>query len=216
MDKYTAQEEAYKRGHEDGAAAGAAESYSAGFADGLKASGIAPIQWRDADDVPLRPEFGTDYLVLTSIIDPHDGERSINPCAKIYHPFTYDDAEMKPNIAFWCPVTMPGAPAEPVYQTAPSRPAAAGDDGSTRADILHAAERAVCGDREKQYGSPEDNFGLIGKLWTIYTGTMITAEDVAMMMGLFKIARIKTGVGTRDSYVDLAGYAACGAEIALK
>lgn len=208
MDKFTMQEEAYKRGHEDGV--------KAGYAAGLEASGIAPIQWRDADTVPLKPEFGTDYLVLTSIIDPTDGEKSIHPCAKIYHPFTYDDAEMKPNIAFWCPVTMPGAPAEPVYQTAPSRPHAAEDDGSTRADILYAAERAVCGDREQQYGSPEDNFGLIGQLWTIYTGTMITAADVAMMMGLFKIARIKTGVGTRDSYVDLAGYAACGAEIALK
>jgi len=35
-----------------------------------------------------------------------------------------------------------------------------------------------------------------------------------MMMALLKIARIRTGTATEDSFVDLAGYAACGAEIA--
>lgn len=40
--------------------------------------------------------------------------------------------------------------------------------------------------------------------------------DVAMMMALLKIARIRTGTATNDSYVDLAGYAACGAEINSK
>ena len=39
-----------------------------------------------------------------------------------------------------------------------------------------------------------------------------TSIDVAMMMALLKVARIKAG-GTDDSFVDLAGYAACGAEI---
>lgn len=41
-----------------------------------------------------------------------------------------------------------------------------------------------------------------------------TAKDVAVMMALMKIARIKTGTGTADCFVDLAGYAACGGEIA--
>lgn len=36
------------------------------------------------------------------------------------------------------------------------------------------------------------------------------------MMALLKIARIRTGTATDDSYVDLAGYAACGAEINSK
>ena len=34
-----------------------------------------------------------------------------------------------------------------------------------------------------------------------------------MMMALMKIARVKSGGGTGDSFVDLAGYAACGGEI---
>lgn len=42
----------------------------------------------------------------------------------------------------------------------------------------------------------------------------IDATDVAMMMALLKIARIAGGSGTRDSFIDLAGYAACGGECA--
>lgn len=85
-----------------------------------------------------------------------------------------------------------------------------------RPEILDAAKKCVCGEREQDYGSPENNFGLIGMLWTTYLGTMVTAEDVAMMMSLLKIARIKTGKGTADSFVDLAGYAACAGEIATQ
>lgn len=86
----------------------------------------------------------------------------------------------------------------------------------TRADILHEAERCVCGQREQDYGSPEDNFQRIANLWNAYlgAGSDLSSMDVAMMMGLLKMARIKTGTGTLDSFVDLAGYAACGGEIA--
>lgn len=35
-----------------------------------------------------------------------------------------------------------------------------------------------------------------------------------MMMALLKIARIRNGRYSADSYVDLAGYAACAGEIA--
>jgi hypothetical protein len=85
--------------------------------------------------------------------------------------------------------------------------------GTKRAEILHEAEHCICGQREQDYGSPEDNFGTIAQMWTAYTGTLITALDVAMMMCLLKISRIKSGGGTGDSFVDLAGYAACGGEL---
>lgn len=83
----------------------------------------------------------------------------------------------------------------------------------TREECLENAKICVCGQREQDYGSPEDNFALIAKLWSVYTTTPISAQDVAMMMALLKIARIVTGTGTEDSYIDLAGYAACAAEI---
>ncbi|GHV47401.1 hypothetical protein FACS189499_04870 [Clostridia bacterium] len=84
----------------------------------------------------------------------------------------------------------------------------------TRERTLDEAKRCVCGSRSIDYGSLEDNFGLIGGLWSTYKGMSFTPTDVAMMMALLKIARIKTGTATEDSFVDLAGYAACGAEIA--
>ncbi len=83
----------------------------------------------------------------------------------------------------------------------------------TRRECLETAEHMVNGDREHDYGTPEDNFKTIAGLWSAYIGKEISSIDVAMMMALMKIARIKAGTKP-DSFVDLAGYAACGAEIA--
>ena len=83
-----------------------------------------------------------------------------------------------------------------------------------RKQILENAIRTVCQDRSDKYGQIEDNFGLIADLWSSYLGASVTAVDVAMMMGMLKMARIKTGKYTQDNFVDLAGYAACGAEAA--
>ena len=82
-----------------------------------------------------------------------------------------------------------------------------------RAEILEAARVCVCGEREQDYGSPENNFEMNAQLWTVYTGHTFTQKDVAMMMALLKAARIKSGEKA-DSFVDLAGYAACAGEIA--
>ena len=85
---------------------------------------------------------------------------------------------------------------------------------TTRKEILKQATDAVCTDREGQYGSPEDNFRRIADLWTAYWGGYpFEPKDVAMMMSLLKIARIATGKHKDDNYIDLAGYAACGAEL---
>lgn len=84
----------------------------------------------------------------------------------------------------------------------------------TRREILEEAVACVCGQREQDYGSPENNFKLISELWSDYLSSQISPVDVAMMMAMLKIARIKSGKSTADSFVDLAGYAACGGEIA--
>lgn len=92
-----------------------------------------------------------------------------------------------------------------------------------RQKILEEAIQCVTMNRNTQYGSPEDNFKLIGNLWTTYltskdktTKFEISAEDVAIMMSLLKIARIATGGKVEDNYIDLAGYASCAGEIATK
>lgn len=92
----------------------------------------------------------------------------------------------------------------------------------TRTEILDAAKACVCGQREEDYGTPEDNFGLIAELWGVYlrkkgcVSTYILPEDVAAMMALLKIARIAAGSAKADNWVDLAGYAACGGEIGVR
>ena len=94
----------------------------------------------------------------------------------------------------------------------------------TRADCLHEAEKCVTGQRAQDYGTVESNFSTIARLWAVYLKAAIPAlldieldpVDVAMMMGLLKIARIATGTATADSFIDLAGYAACGCEISTK
>lgn len=90
-----------------------------------------------------------------------------------------------------------------------------------RKDILETAGSYVTVDRETQYGSPEDNFGIIADLWHTYLlgcthGGDLNAEDVAIMMCLLKVARIASGQKKDDNYIDLAGYAACAGEIATR
>jgi hypothetical protein len=82
------------------------------------------------------------------------------------------------------------------------------------ADILATASEYVTKDRAATHGDAESNFSLIGALWTAYTGAKIGAVDVAAMMALLKVARVKGNPGNLDSWCDLAGYAACGGEIA--
>lgn len=60
-----------------------------------------------------------------------------------------------------------------------------------RAEILEAARACVCGERERDYGTPENNFETIGLLWGVYLRAAhpelarvmavnhITAKDVA-------------------------------------
>lgn len=83
-----------------------------------------------------------------------------------------------------------------------------------RTEILDTAKTIVNGARNDMYGSPEDSFGAIAELWTAYTGFHLTARHVAVMMILFKVGRLMHGGGSADSWVDIAGYAACGGEIA--
>ena len=95
-----------------------------------------------------------------------------------------------------------------------------------RSEILEAAKRCVCGDREQDYGSPENNFKTIASLWNSYlygAGLLensnpnvwkgLKPKDVAAMLAMLKIARIASGNAKEDNWIDLAGYAACGGEI---
>jgi hypothetical protein len=90
---------------------------------------------------------------------------------------------------------------------------------TTRSSVLTEANRIVNGARADQYGGPENSFSKIASLWTAYLSSMdeevnISPSDVACMMTLLKIARLYNSPDHQDSWVDVAGYAACGAEVA--
>ena len=90
-----------------------------------------------------------------------------------------------------------------------------------RTEILSRADDIINGARNEQYGEPEDNFRLIAELWNVYLqarkkfladkGESVRLDrlDTANMMMLVKIARAATGAGSLDTYIDIAGYAAC-------
>lgn len=84
--------------------------------------------------------------------------------------------------------------------------------------LLTTAYDIVSNDRNKQYGSPESNFGNIAALWNVYlsaaTGAPVDIQpvQVAHMMILMKAARLATNPHHLDSTIDIAGYAACAAD----
>lgn len=89
---------------------------------------------------------------------------------------------------------------------------------TTRSQILKEADTIINGKREIDYGSVEDNFARIANLWSTYLSEVngmiieVTPKEVADLMILLKMARIMNS-GTRDSYVDIAGYSAIAGEL---
>lgn len=82
-----------------------------------------------------------------------------------------------------------------------------------RKEFLEKVGATVDGQREDDYGAPEQNLKRIASLWGTYLGTIVRPGDVAAMMALLKIARLSQNIYHDDSWLDLAGYAAIGAEI---
>ena len=96
-----------------------------------------------------------------------------------------------------------------------------------RQRTLEMAAEIVASDRQRDYGTPERNFETIADLWRVYLDARLDAcpeakggpiplepHDVAVMLGLVKVARLVTSPQKADNWIDLAGYAACGAEVA--
>lgn len=91
-----------------------------------------------------------------------------------------------------------------------------------RAEILDAVKKTICNDRQDVHGNPEDTHALIANFWNYYLsevqhrnkdGGWMTAQDVAVMMCLFKIARHAMNPSHKDNLHDLIGYAAIAAEL---
>lgn len=81
-----------------------------------------------------------------------------------------------------------------------------------RDDLLKLTAEAISGGRETNYGSPEKSLTRISRLWSAFLEREITPAEVSLMLALLKVARLKNNPEHVDSWVDLAGYAAIGAE----
>lgn len=88
----------------------------------------------------------------------------------------------------------------------------------TRAGVQMLASAAdAIGARGAAYGPPDENFKRIAAYWTAHLGDrlrgVLTPADVAAMSALIKLARLAETADHADSWLDLAGYAACGFEV---
>lgn len=92
------------------------------------------------------------------------------------------------------------------------------DRPNPRSHVLRTAESLVNGSRNAEYGSPTQDFERTAALWTAYLDgrSEIRPHDVAVMMILLKVSRLTWSPAKEDSWVDLAGYAACGFECVVE
>ena len=85
-----------------------------------------------------------------------------------------------------------------------------------RDQILDTAKEYVTKDRAATHGDAESNFGLISCYWSAHLDTKVSAADVAVMMTLFKLARMKSNPAHIDNAIDAAAYAALAGEISTE
>lgn len=90
------------------------------------------------------------------------------------------------------------------------------DDRKIRTQVLETADQLINGDRNASYGDALDSFTRIAAMWTASLGVTITPAQVAMMLALLKVSRLSASPDHEDSWIDLAGYAALGGEIAAR
>lgn len=83
-----------------------------------------------------------------------------------------------------------------------------------REDILNEASDLINGDRHADYGSAYDNHLRIATIWGVILGVSVSPAQVALCMSGVKIARLANDITKADSWIDLAGYAALGGEMA--
>ena len=80
--------------------------------------------------------------------------------------------------------------------------------------VLDEAAALIGGDRQNDYGPPEENFNRIARLWSVVLKHPVSAHEVALCMAQLKVARLVTSPTHHDSWVDGAAYMGLGAQLA--
>lgn len=83
-----------------------------------------------------------------------------------------------------------------------------------RPEVLEKARDCVMRDRAATHGAVEESFSTLARIWSARLGVTLTPEQVTIMMVDLKTVRAWKNPGHLDNWVDMAGYAACGGELA--
>jgi len=78
--------------------------------------------------------------------------------------------------------------------------------------LLDEARRILNVDRQDEYGNSHDTHRRIAAMWNqiVPQGGRVRPQDVALMMIAVKVIRAAKNPDHKDSWVDIAGYAAIG------
>ena len=113
--------------------------------------------------------------------------------------------------------TMRYSEAEP-DQTEPSQTEP--DPLTIREQLLQDVSKIITGDRNREYGEPDQNIGRTYEMLRAYLGSRsgleLEPEDVCAFAIILKLGRLSHDSSKRDTWMDIAGYAAVGWEVVEK
>ena len=104
-------------------------------------------------------------------------------------------------------VEITGCDAKPVQSPAASTEREqTGKSATEQRNILQEAYEITGGDRQNDYGTPEENWGRISRIASAMCEMDLSPEVCTKVLIATKLARMITSPKKRDNYVDLAGY----------
>lgn len=85
---------------------------------------------------------------------------------------------------------------------------------SGQQSVLAEAEQLINGPRRDSYGDARDSFERVASMWSVILKRSVTAHEVALCMIALKLCR-EANKHSRDSLVDIAGYAGLAEKVCL-
>lgn len=87
---------------------------------------------------------------------------------------------------------------------------------TVREYVLRKAAELVTNDRQEVYGDASEEFVKVAAAWSAVFGWDVRPDQVPLAMTLLKSVRLQNCPTHEDSWIDIAGYASLGLEVALR
>lgn len=87
---------------------------------------------------------------------------------------------------------------------------------TVREHVLRKAAELVTGDRQVVYGDASEEFVKVAAAWSAVFGWDVRPDQVPLAMSMLKSVRLQNCPDHEDSWIDIAGYASLGYEVALR